>query len=329
MSQTALIPIQQGEFSLAQTPKGTVDSHSQSVVSLEETPVPFGQTLEESMQALDDEVYSEFAWFAAFQAGESTMPHNLINGRLLPFNEGLDGKNLPPLGAASQLNVQSLLFQNGFTRPDLPAEAQLELNLQQVLPKTQYEFISTAVGTTGTLSGVVDLPGVGDAPIQLNGMPQQSIHGSPTVRTGMLLPPVSVPVGQAGWDQAMGERIQWMVGRNIQEAEVKLTPPHLGPLEIKISVQNDQTNISFLAAQAPTREALEAAIPRLKEMLGDANLNLVSVDVGQRESSGSGQSQTNGSEDRDSGASSSEVMSERITATSGRQVGKGLVDDYA
>lgn len=329
MSQTAIMPIQQGELSLNQKTKGTVESPSQSTISLEETPVPFGRTLEESMQALDDEAYSEFAWFAAFQAGESAMPQSLIAGRFLPFNEGMEGKNLPPLGAASQLNIQSLLSQNSLTGLDLPAEAQWELSLQQILPKIQNEFMSPAVGTTGTLLGVIELPGAGDMSMQLSGMPPQSLHDSPAVRTGMVLPPVSVPVGQTGWDQAMGERIQWMVGRNIQEAEVKLTPPHLGPLEIKISVQNDQTNISFLAAQAPTREALEAAIPRLKEMLGDANLNLVSVDVGHRESSGSGQSQKNGSEGRDIGGSNSEVMSERISATSGGLATKGLVDDYA
>ena len=143
------------------------------------------------MHALDDEAYSEFSWFAAFQLGESATQQSLINGRFLPFNEGLEGKNLPSLGSASQLSVQSLVSQNSLTRPDLPAEAQWELSLQQVLPKTQSEFMPTAVGTTGALMGAIELPGTGDSPMQLNSIAQQSIHASPTVRTAVVLPPVS------------------------------------------------------------------------------------------------------------------------------------------
>jgi flagellar hook-length control protein FliK len=74
----------------------------------------------------------------------------------------------------------------------------------------------------------------------------------------------------------------------IQQAEIKLTPPNLGPMEIKISLQNDQTSVTFIAAQAPTREALEASIPRLREMFGEINLNLANVDVGHRQAGESG-----------------------------------------
>ncbi|MCU7906421.1 MAG: flagellar hook-length control protein FliK [Candidatus Thiodiazotropha sp. (ex Epidulcina cf. delphinae)] len=103
-----------------------------------------------------------------------------------------------------------------------------------------------------------------------------------TARPSLVLP-LDTPVGQPGWDKSVGERIQWMVGQNIQQAEIKLTPPNLGPLEIKISLHNDQASVSFVAAQAPTRDALEASIPRLREMLGEINLNLANVDVGHQE----------------------------------------------
>ncbi len=96
-------------------------------------------------------------------------------------------------------------------------------------------------------------------------------------------PPVLMAPGDNGWDQAMGERILWMVGKQIQGAEVRINPPHLGPVEIRLSLQHDQASVSFAAHHAGVREALEAAIPRLREMLGENNLQLVSVDVGQRD----------------------------------------------
>jgi hypothetical protein len=94
---------------------------------------------------------------------------------------------------------------------------------------------------------------------------------------------LELPLGGRGWDQGLGERLQWLIGRDIQQAEVRLNPQHLGPLEIRVSMQNDQANVTILAQHAQTREAVEASLPRLREMLQEVNVNLGSLDVGQRE----------------------------------------------
>jgi flagellar hook-length control protein FliK len=90
---------------------------------------------------------------------------------------------------------------------------------------------------------------------------------------------VAVPLGQAGWDRALGEQVQWMVGNRLQGAEIRLNPAHLGPMEVRIQMQNDQANITFTAQHGVAREALEAAIPRLREMLGESGLQLNQVTV--------------------------------------------------
>jgi hypothetical protein len=90
---------------------------------------------------------------------------------------------------------------------------------------------------------------------------------------------VAIPLRQAGWDQALGERVQWMVGSKLQGAEIRLNPAHLGPMEVRIQIQNDQANINFTAQHGMVREALEAAIPRLREMLGESGLQLNDVTV--------------------------------------------------
>jgi flagellar hook-length control protein FliK len=71
----------------------------------------------------------------------------------------------------------------------------------------------------------------------------------------------------------------------VQGAEVRITPPQLGPIDIRISIQNDQANVTFAAQHGVVREALEASIPRLREMMSENNLQLVNVDVNQRNSS--------------------------------------------
>ena len=90
------------------------------------------------------------------------------------------------------------------------------------------------------------------------------------------------PVQQKGWDQAMSQRVVWMVRNNIQQAQIQLNPRDLGPINVRVSVQNDQATVHFIAQHATTREALDAAIPRLREMLGEAGLNLAQSDVSQQ-----------------------------------------------
>jgi flagellar hook-length control protein FliK len=90
---------------------------------------------------------------------------------------------------------------------------------------------------------------------------------------------VPQPVATKGWGSAIGERLMWMVKGDRQAARLKLNPPNLGPLEVRVSVNQDQTSVSFLASQAAVRDALEAALPRLREMFDQQSLQLVRADV--------------------------------------------------
>ena len=93
--------------------------------------------------------------------------------------------------------------------------------------------------------------------------------------------PVAVPFNQPGWDQALGERVHWMVTQRLQAAEIHLNPPELGPVEVRLSMDQNQARIQFLSPHASVRDAIEAALPRLREMLGDGGVQLMNVDVGQ------------------------------------------------
>jgi len=87
-------------------------------------------------------------------------------------------------------------------------------------------------------------------------------------------------VGSKGWDIAVADRVVWMIQGEQQFAKLKLNPPNLGPLEVRISVLQDQASVSFVAQHAAVREALEAALPRLREMFDQQSLQLVRADVG-------------------------------------------------
>ncbi len=100
---------------------------------------------------------------------------------------------------------------------------------------------------------------------------------------------IAKPVTHPGWSKDLGEQIVWMNNKEIAAAEIKLNPLHLGPISIRIDVgQDNQTSIQFTAQHAETKEALEASIPKLREMLQGQQLNLVNVNISQNPNSNNG-----------------------------------------
>ncbi len=82
------------------------------------------------------------------------------------------------------------------------------------------------------------------------------------------------------WSQNLGDRLLLMAERGVQSATLRLHPEHLGQMQIRIHVDEDgSAQVLFSAQQAPTRDALEHAIPRLRELFADQGLNLMQANV--------------------------------------------------
>ncbi|GGB50084.1 flagellar hook-length control protein FliK [Shewanella inventionis] len=79
----------------------------------------------------------------------------------------------------------------------------------------------------------------------------------------------------------MKQQLITMVSNGIQQAEIRLDPPELGHLTIKIQIQGDQTQVQFNVAQSQTRDLVEQAIPRLRDMLASEGLQLTDSQVSQ------------------------------------------------
>ena len=98
---------------------------------------------------------------------------------------------------------------------------------------------------------------------------------------------ISTPMAKnPAWQQAFGDKVLWLVNRQVQEAELKLNPAHLGSIDVKVSVQHDQASVVFSSQNGMVRDMVEAAIPRLRDMLNEAGLTLVNVDVSDKSFNG-------------------------------------------
>lgn len=92
--------------------------------------------------------------------------------------------------------------------------------------------------------------------------------------------PVAPRVGSAEWGGAVGEKVLWMANQNHQVAELHLNPPNLGPLEVRLTINNDQATAVFVSHHSAVRDAIETALPRLREMLADNGIMLGNASVG-------------------------------------------------
>ena len=81
------------------------------------------------------------------------------------------------------------------------------------------------------------------------------------------------------WVEDLGNRLASMVRTGESSASLQLTPVDLGPLEVNVSVRDNQATVHFGAANADTRALLEASMPRLREMLAAQGFQLMDSSV--------------------------------------------------
>lgn len=92
-------------------------------------------------------------------------------------------------------------------------------------------------------------------------------------------PQTPLELHHKGWGIALGQQLVWMVHHHSHQAELKVNPPHLGPLEVHLSLDQAQTSVAFFCHDAGVREAIENALPRLKEMLDNQGIQLSQANV--------------------------------------------------
>lgn len=124
---------------------------------------------------------------------------------------------------------------------------------------------------------------------------QQSADAAPKVQAGQNPPavqqntPTPAPVASASLDAPIGTpafreqlsaQIAVFIDQKQLSAQIQVHPPELGPVDVQIKLNVEHVEVDFFATQADARQAIENAIPRLKEMLAEQGLSLGNAHVG-------------------------------------------------
>lgn len=141
---------------------------------------------------------------------------------------------------------------------------------------------------------------------------------------------VATPVGRQGWADEVGQRVLWTAKSDSSRADLILTPPQLGRIEVSIHMNGDQANANFMVANPVAREALQDAMPRLRELMSQAGIQLGQADVSAGQS---GQNSAQG-ERRRGGSAGGGMLGADLpigtsTASGWSRQGTGIVDTFA
>lgn len=138
------------------------------------------------------------------------------------------------------------------------------------------------------------------------------------------------PLGlDAGFDDGFGSRIAWMAEQRVGHAEIRVSPDHLGTIDVRLQLDGNRVNAEFHSTQADVRHALESSLPRLRDMLGQHGLQLGHADVGQRQPGGQQQASGQASGSTLAGNGNERGNDAGWTPGPAARATRGLLDEYA
>ncbi|MDA0559033.1 flagellar hook-length control protein FliK, partial [Burkholderia pseudomallei] len=152
-------------------------------------------------------------------------------------------------------------------------------------------------------------------------------------------PSLAPPVGTPDWTDALSQKVVFLSNAHQQSAELTLNPPDLGPLQVVLRVADNHAHALFVSQHAQVRDAVEAALPKLREAMEAGGLGLGSASVSdggfasaQQQQTPQRQSSDGSATRRAFGASTADAALDELAAASSGGAARravGMVDTFA
>jgi flagellar hook-length control protein FliK len=94
------------------------------------------------------------------------------------------------------------------------------------------------------------------------------------------LPPIEAPVGSPRFVDETAQQVTWLVKNGLSEAEIRVKPADMGPISVRIEMNQNEATLTFAVSQPETRAAVQDSLHRLTEMLADSGISLGQANVG-------------------------------------------------
>ncbi|MDP2804583.1 MAG: flagellar hook-length control protein FliK [Gallionellaceae bacterium] len=161
---------------------------------------------------------------------------------------------------------------------------------------------------------------------------QTTLSQTPTNPAAAVQVTINTPVTQPKWGEEFNEKVTWLANKNEQSAELHLNPPELGPMDVVLKVSGDQATAFFTSPHAAVREAIEQALPKLREMMAESGIMLGNATVNDqatRNQQDSAPSKSGNSRSGTHSANESSAASSQSMRSSPIRRHNGIVDTFA
>ena len=149
----------------------------------------------------------------------------------------------------------------------------------------------TVTSTLGQLAASTANPA--DVAAGLSGLSLPAERAASHAESPKLILDSKLPLMSPLFADRFSEQVTILVDHGIKQAQLSLNPPELGPIQVRITLSEDEASVQFASHHGVVREAMLDALPKLREMLESAGFRLsdsgVSAQLPQREQLGSEQ----------------------------------------
>ena len=191
---------------------------------------------------------------------------------------------------------------------------------------------SDNVASTSSKTAEIQIAGTNEAQLSVPGG-QGSAHAIRQETAPLAVP---TPVRDRDWNNDFAQKVVWLATSHKQTAELTLTPPQMGNIEISLKIDNGTSSATatFVSTNAEVRETIEAALPRLREMLAGVGIDLGQANVSAESSRQQASGQDSGASNASRSANDNAILASdsQASRTPGPVVtgqGRSLVDIFA
>lgn len=202
-------------------------------------------------------------------------------------NGGGDGQRIAGQGSTAAENLASLLPAHGGAGAAEP--------VRPTADGRQLPAAATDAGPKAAILAVPDLAAMPREPTAAEeseplapALPAQATAtpaGAGSAAAGAAAPAASAhnlqtPLRDPSWATEFGQKLVWFASNEQQRAQITVHPPQLGVIEISLHLDRDGATAHFASPNAEVRGAIEAAMPRLREMFASAGIDIGQLSVG-------------------------------------------------
>lgn len=184
------------------------------------------------------------------------------------------GKNINPSEAQDAVAGDDKQSQHNWVEAMLPNATAKQINSDdtaKLMLNAVKEGANKELSTKESAIKEVTMPANFQSTTQINTTEAMKQVGSSNT--------INAYPGKTGWDQAISQKVVWMLGAQEQTATLTLNPPDMGPLQVVIHVHNDQADTTFISDNAEVRQALQDGMDNLRSKMSESGIQLGQANV--------------------------------------------------